>query len=196
MTTSEQGQPVSRTRKPRLNELVVDPDQHASEIERFSAKIVTPPAQDDGTPSPMCSLWSGAIGDDGYGRFHVMRNGFEYTVKPHRYAVAWKLGIPVVHNQVIEHIVCDNPLCCHAHPDREHGHIWPSTQAANLRRMARKGRGGGSGWCYRKWSGLNRTERAMRSRELRDVIVEHGWDEARIRDVLLRIDPAQTVLFT
>jgi hypothetical protein len=193
VTTS---QPVDAPgqRRPPLRELVVDPGEHAEEIERFRRKVVSPPPHPDGTPSPMCSLWSRAVGDDGYGRFAIIRDGFEYTVKPHRYAVAWKLGLAVAYGQVIEHVDCDNPLCCYADPDPARGHIWPSTQADNLRRMARKGRGGGSGWWRRKWSGLTRTERAERSRQLRDA-VRDGWDEARVREVLMRIDPAQTVLF-
>ena len=143
----------------------------------------------------MCSLWRGAVADDGYGRFSITRGGFEYTVKPHRYAVAWRLGIAVAYGQVIEHIDCDNPLCCYADPDPVLGHIWPSTQADNLRRMAHKGRGGGSGWWRRKWSGLNRRERAERSKQLRNA-VKNGWDEARVKEVLMRIDPAQTSLFS
>ncbi|WP_460442648.1 hypothetical protein [Amycolatopsis stemonae] len=174
--------------------LWVDPQVHAEEIARFRRKVVVPPPNEDGTPSPMCSLWSRAVGNDGYGRFSITRGGQEITVKPHRYAVALRLGITVAYGQVIEHVVCDNPLCCLADPDLTVGHIWPSTQAENLRRMAAKGRGGGR-WWHRKWSGLNRTERAERSRQLRDVVAEHGWDEERIRAVLLRIDPAQTVLF-
>ncbi|WP_394622436.1 hypothetical protein JNUCC0626_49760 (plasmid) [Lentzea sp. JNUCC 0626] len=195
MTTPEQGKPTGRKRKPPLLELVVDPEDHADEIERFRDKVVVPPTAANGTPSPMCSLWRGAVGDDGYGRFSITRGGHEYTVKPHRYAVAWKLGIAVAYGQVIEHIDCDNPLCCYADPDPVLGHIWPSTQAENLRRMAHKGRGGGSGWWRRKWSGLNRRERAERSNQLRNA-VKNGWDEARVKEVLMRIDPAQTALFT
>lgn len=42
--------------------LVVDPVVHAAEIERFLAKVVE-------GPGPHCSLWRGAVGDDGYGRY-------------------------------------------------------------------------------------------------------------------------------
>ena len=37
---------------------------------------------------------TGAIPDDGYGRFSITRDGVEHTVKPHRYAVALALGVP------------------------------------------------------------------------------------------------------
>ncbi|WP_410570336.1 hypothetical protein [Amycolatopsis sp. cmx-4-61] len=194
MTTAPPAQPAGRKRRPPLLELVVDPDRDGEEIARFQAKVVTPPTAANNTPSPMCSLWRGAVADDGYGRFAIVRGGVPYTVKPHRYAVAWKLGLAVAYGQVIEHVDCDNPLCCYADPDPTRGHIWPSTQADNLRRMAHKGRGGGSGWWRRKWSGLNRLERAERSRQLRDA-VKDGWNEPQVRAVLMRIDPAQTVLF-
>jgi hypothetical protein len=75
------------------------------------------------------------------------------------------------------------------------GNKGPPPQADNLRRMAHKGRGGGSGWWRRKWSGLNRRERAERSKQLRNA-VKNGWDEARVKEVLMRIDPAQTALFS
>ncbi|ASR39956.1 hypothetical protein BAY61_32250 (plasmid) [Prauserella marina] len=93
------------------------------------------------------------------------------------------------------HNVCDNPICVRAHPDPAISHIWPSTQADNLRRMAAKGRGGGrQRWWIRPWSGLARHERAERSRALA-AAVRDGWDEARVRAVLMQIDPAQTALF-
>jgi hypothetical protein len=193
MTAVSSPKAAAAPRRPR-QPLVVDPEHHAAEIERFWSKVVMPPAAADGTPSPMCSLWSRAVGNDGYGRFSITRDGIEQTVKPHRYAAALRLGVAVAYGQVIEHVVCDNPLCCYADLDPRRGHIWPSTQAANLRRMAAKGRGGGR-WWHRKWSGLDRVERAERSRQLRDVVAEHGWDEERIRAMLIRIDPAQTVLF-
>lgn len=193
MTAPGSLEAVAVLRWPR-QPLVVDPELHAEEIARFCSKVVVPPAAADGTASPMCSLWSRAVGNDGYGRFSITRDGVERTVKPHRYAAALRLGIAVAYGQVIEHVVCDNPLCCYADADPRRGHIWPSTQADNLRRMAAKGRGGGR-WWHRKWSGLDRVERTERSRQLRDVVAEHGWDEDRIRAVLMRIDPAQTVLF-
>lgn len=196
MTAATLGQAAAGTPRPRRPRAVlwVDPQVHAAEIARFQSKVVSPPPNADGSPSPMCSLWSKAVGDDGYGRFSITRGGREITVKPHRYAVALRLGITVAYGQVIEHVECDLPICCTADPDLTVGHIWPSTQAENLRRMAAKGRGGGR-WWHRKWSGLNRAERAERSRQLRDVVAEYGWDEERIRAVLMRIDPAQTVLF-
>jgi hypothetical protein len=55
--------------------------------------------------------------------------------------------------------------------------------------MQAKGRG--QRWWLRRWSGLGRAER---SRQLAAAVRE-GWDDAAVRAVLLRIDPAQTTLF-
>ncbi|UKD50737.1 hypothetical protein L3Q65_00285 (plasmid) [Amycolatopsis sp. FU40] len=173
--------------------LVVDPEAHAREIARFLRRVVRRPATDAADPAAMtCAIWTGAIGDDGYGRFSVTRDGRERTVKPHRYAVALALGLAVEAGQVIEHVVCDNPVCVHADPDPMVGHIWPSTQSENLARMQAKGRG--QRWWLRRWSGLARAERAERSRQLA-AAVRDGWDDDAVRAVLLRIDPAQATLF-
>jgi hypothetical protein len=172
--------------RPPLLVLVVDPGEHAEEIARFAAKLVTPPPNADGTPTRICTFWRGAVADDGYGRFHIVRDGHVYTVRSHRYAAAWRLGIALPLGQVVEHAECDNPICQRADPDPRIGHIWPSTQAEN-RRL-------GSRWWLRKWNHLNRAERAERSRQLRDA-VRDGWNEAAVREVLLRIHPAQGVLF-
>jgi hypothetical protein len=167
--------------------LIVDAVVHAVEIKRFLAKVVEGP---DG----YCAIWRGAIGDDGYGRFSITRDGRERTVKPHRYAVAFRLGVPIRFGEVVEHVVCDNPICCLADPRPQVGHVWPSTQADNLRRMASRGRGGGRRWWVRRWSGLSRPERAARSRALAAAVGD-GWDEDLVRAVLLSIDPAQDPLF-
>jgi hypothetical protein len=173
--------------------LVVDPAEHVREIERFLRRVVRRPDTDPADPTAMtCAIWTGAIADDGYGRYSITRERREYTVKPHRYAVALALGEPVPAWAVVEHVVCDNPVCVHAHPNPLVGHIWPSTQSENLRRMRAKGRG--QRWWLRRWSGLARAERAERSRQLA-AAVRDGWDDAAVRAVLLRIDPAQTTLF-
>ena len=166
--------------------LVVDPVVHAAEIAWFEAKIVE-------GPGAYCTIWHGAIGDDSFGR-SITREGRERTVKPHRYAVAYKLGVPIEFGEVVEHIVCDNPICCRAHPDPGVGHIWPSTQADNLRRMASRGRGGGRRWWVRRWLWLSRAERAERSRALA-AAVRDGWDEGRVHAVLMTIVPGQIPLF-
>lgn len=196
--------PRHRAPAPPLRELLVDPDEHAGDIARFEAKIAYPPALlANGRPNPMCWIWTGAI-TDSYGQFSIVRNGHSYTVKAHRFAAAWKLGIPIPrgeradhtggHRNVVEHEFCDNPLCVKADADRRIGHIWPSTQRDNLAHGGRRKRVGGSNWFVRRWSRLDKHERDERSRQLRAAVVD-GWDDARVREVLLRIDPAQLDVF-
>ena len=173
-------------------ELTVDPKLHGREIERFRRRIVARPDTDPADQRYVtCAIWTGAIADDGYGRFSITRDAREWTVKPHRYSAALELGISIASGQVIEHVVCDNPICTRVHPDPAIGHIWPSTQSANLSRMQAKGRA--RRWWHRDWQEL-RTERAERSRQLA-AAVRDGWDDDRVRDVLLHINPAQTTLF-
>lgn len=173
--------------------LVVDPARHAREIARFLRPIRRRPNTDPTDPTAMtCAIWTGAIGDDGYGRFSITRDGREYTVKPHRYAAALTLGVPVTAGQVIEHVVCDNPICVHVDPDPLIGHIWPSTQRDNLRRMQAKGRH--RPWWTHSLSCLTRAERAQRSRQLA-AAVRDGWDDTAVRAALLRTKPGQTTLF-
>jgi hypothetical protein len=189
---------------PPLTELVVDPVEHAADIARFTAKLAYPPPLANGRPNPMCWIWTGAI-TDSYGQFSVVRNGFAYTIKAHRFAAAWRLGIPISRGeradhstgglrQVVEHVFCDNPICVRADPDPAVGHIWPSTQRDNLARGGHRHRVGGSNWFVRRWSRLDKHERDERSRQLRAAVID-GWDQCRVRDVLLRIDPAQLDAF-
>ncbi len=83
--------------------LVVDPVVHAGEVERFVRKVVRRPDTHPADPAAVtCAIWTGAIADDGYGRFSITCDGVEHTVKPHRYAVALALGVPVPARAVIE----------------------------------------------------------------------------------------------
>ncbi|SEP53952.1 hypothetical protein [Amycolatopsis saalfeldensis] len=195
--------PRRRPTAPPLTELVVDPVEHAGDIARFRAKMAHPPRLPDGSANPMCWIWTGAI-TDSYGQFSIVRGGFAYSIKAHKFAAAWLLGIPVPRGEradrsggirrVVEHAVCDNPICVKANPDPKVGHIWPSTQRENLARGGQRKRVGGSNWFIRRWSKLSKHERDERSRQLRAAVID-GWDEARVREVLLRIDPAQLDAF-
>jgi hypothetical protein len=147
--------------------LWVDPARHADEIARFWAKVVKGPGQRD------CWLWVGAIGDDGYGRLWLRREGRVQVVRPHRYAVALAHGVTLDADQVVEHETCDNPICVRAEIAST-GHLWPSTQAANLARMGQRHRGGGAWWHWR-FASTDRASLAARSRAQR-AAVQDGWD--------------------
>lgn len=193
-----------RVPPPPLTELIVDPIEHASDIKRFQAKIAYPPPLEGGRPNPMCWIWTGAI-TDSYGMFSITRNGHHYSIKAHRFAAAWLLGEAIPRGErsdrssdglrhVVEHAFCDNPICVKADPDPRIGHIWPSTQRANLEHGGQRKRVGGSNWFVRRWSKLGKHERDERSRQLR-AAVQNGWNDALVREVLLRIDPAQLDAF-
>lgn len=167
--------------------LRVDPEGHAEEIERFWAKVVRGPGKRD------CWIWTGAIADDGYGRFWVRRGRVERVVRPHRYAVAVVMGVVLGPDEVVEHEVCDNPICVRAELDPATGHVWPSTQAANLARMGRRARGGGAWWQWR-WTSTDRAGLAARSRAQRDA-VRGGWDARALRAALEQHESHQICLF-
>ncbi|GAB3599738.1 hypothetical protein GCM10027586_02180 [Kineococcus gypseus] len=165
--------------------LRVDPIADAGELARFWAKVVKGPGSGD------CWLWTGAISDDDYGRFYLKREGRARCVRPNRYVLAAVLGMDPANVAVAEHAVCDVPLCVRVAGDAT-GHVWPSTQALNLARMAMRSRGGGPWWNWR-WRGGDRASTAARSRALRSAVA-NGWDATAVRAVLDAPLPGQGVL--
>ncbi|NKY88909.1 hypothetical protein HGA07_25240 [Nocardia veterana] len=160
----------------------------AAEIARFEAKVVRGPAPDD------CWIWTGAIGDDGYGRFAVRRDdsgrfplmpgtGREVMVRPPRYAVALYVG-PVAAGWYALHDRCDNPICVRAATvGGRRPHVVLGTQQENLTTMGARGRsyGGRPVWQH---DGLTRAQRVARSRALR-AAVTGGWNASAVRQALL-----------
>ena len=67
-------------------ELSVDPDRDIAEVARFFSRVVAGPGRQD------CWLWTGAIGDDAYGRFAIRREGRLRMVRTPRYALAVAAG--------------------------------------------------------------------------------------------------------
>jgi hypothetical protein len=181
-------------------DLVVDARVHADELARFWAKVVR-------GPGAACWVWTSAIGDDGYGSFAVRRPVLdalgrparapasgrvlmrEHVVSAPRYALAAMLGTPLAAGVVAEHAVCDEPICVRAHAavvDGGLSHVVASTQALNLSTMGRRGRGGGMA----RWSvtrGPGRAAMAARSRAIRNVVREHGFDPARISAAIAQL---------
>ena len=157
--------------------------EHSAEVARFLKKVVRGPGERD------CWIWTGAIADDGYGRFWVRRDGRQRVVRPHRYAFAMVSGRRLEPHDVVEHLACDNPICVPAELDPATGHVWPSTQADNLARMGQRRRGGGAWWQWR-WSPTDRATLAARSRAQRDA-VRDGWDEERLRKALDAVVPGE-----
>lgn len=169
-----------------------------AEQDRFWSHVVRGPDRRD------CWIWTGAIADDGYGRWWIRREHGERIIRPHRYALAIALGGHLDGDGVAMHL-CDNPICVRAETPTEArtgagggggreqalggrggwGHVVAGTQAQNLAEMGRKGRGGG-------WAGPTRAERAARSRALRGA-VQDGWNPDAVTAALTRAD--QPTLF-
>lgn len=172
---------------PEPRPLDVDPQRDHEEVRRFWAHVVKGPGAGD------CWLWTGAIADDGYGRFWLRRPGRRpLVVRPHRYVVALAHQIDLNTVEVSEHLVCDVPVCVRADAT-ELDHVWPSTQAANLAGMARRGRGGGAAERHRG-RGRDRASTAARSRALRQAVRGGHWDPTAIRAALTARHPDQGIL--
>jgi hypothetical protein len=155
-------------------QLSVDQRVHAAEIARFHSHVVCGPTASD------CSIWTGAIGADGYGRFYLTREGSGLCVRPHRYALAIVSG--VVAAGVLGLHECDNPVCVRvAAATDPHQHVVAGSQGDNMVRMARMRRGGGR-YAVRRFD--SRGIRRERSVALREA-VRHGWDADAVQAALL-----------
>lgn len=108
----------------------VVPAHPASRAARFAAKIIR---------TPSCFWYTGAIGDDGYGRYTYLDHdtAAQRTVSAHRFA--WELTRPpgelINASDVLMH-ECNNTLCVHVGP----GHVILGTQMQNIRYADRLGR--------------------------------------------------------
>ena len=117
--------------------LWVDPKVHAAEVVRFRSKIVTGPRDED------CSIWTGSIGADGYGRYYITREDIGFCVHPNRYALVLESG-HILGGDVFALHECDIPLYVKVNrPECLRQHVVAGTQQENMRRMARARRGGG-----------------------------------------------------
>lgn len=148
---------------------------------RFWSHVVKGPNERD------CWIWTGAISDDGYGRFWLGAEHRPRVMRPSRYVYELVTGERLTSAQVVEHETCDNPICVRF-AGEPGDHLLKSTQAANLARMGERQRGGGHWMAYR-FRSSDRASLAARSRRLRDA-VKDGWDVERIRAALLD-DPVQ-----
>lgn len=89
-------------------------------------------------PTSECTVWMGAVGSDGYGRFALRTAiGEQRMVTPHQVAavIAWGElvpGVTLLHD-------CDLRLCCSTGP----GHVRVSTQSENMQQAVWRGRANG-----------------------------------------------------
>ena len=76
-------------------------------VERFCTHVLEGP--DPGS----CWLWSGAISDDGYGRFWIGTAAGQWAVAAHRFVLATVPGgLGAIEGSIALHW-CDVPLCVH-----------------------------------------------------------------------------------
>jgi hypothetical protein len=154
--------------------------------DRFWSKVIKGPRPDD------CWLWTGAVADDGYGRYWIRNEaGGQQAVRPQRYAHTLLTGEELDPGVVLMHS-CDIPLCVRSTGGTD-SHTYPGTQAANLLDRSQKRRHANAHtW---RWRGVGRANLAAQSRELRDALKAHGWDESVIRPLMSGIDPDAPTLF-
>ena len=87
---------------------------------------------------------------------------------------------------------CDVPLCVHASLEPS-THLLLGTASENMADRAMKGRMPSA--TAARWRRLSRAERSARSRQLREELKTHGWDEDVVRELVHGIDPDHPTLF-
>lgn len=153
-----------------------------SAVDRFWSKVLKGPGPGD------CWLWTGAVADDGYGRFFLRQDGRDTSVRPHRYAFELATGSPLAEGAVLRHI-CNIPIC--VRPDSNH--LISGTQRENMLDRAWDGRhANGASW---QWRGTGRAAFAARSHALRDAAREHGWDLSILGPIMAGVDSEAPTLF-
>ncbi|MEX5270397.1 hypothetical protein [Kocuria sabuli] len=156
------------------------------DVERFYAHVLKGPNPDS------CWLWTGAISDDGYGRFWFATTAGQKVVSAHRFALATVHGgLETIEDQTALHW-CDVPLCVRASLDPT-THLRLGTRSENMKERSRKGRSPTPNSV--RWRKLSRTERANRSRHLREQLKKYGWDQDLIRQLVHDVDPNHPTLF-
>lgn len=158
-----------------------------AEVDRFWSHIVKGPAPDD------CWLWTGAIADDGYGRFWTKTGDGQKVLRPQRYAYELTTGVALTRDVMLLHS-CDVPTCVHADVDPLVSHIREGTARDNMLDRTQRNRHANqwSAWRFRNLDGRARGER---SRALRAVVLEHGWDPARMSAALGGVEETHPRLF-
>ena len=154
--------------------------------DRFWTKVAKGPAPGDWW------LWTGAVSDDGYGRFTLNQDGKTQAVRPHRFAFHLAYGVDMDGFGALMHD-CDVPICVRATAGAD-THLRVGDARLNmLDRLAKNRDTNGSNF---RWRGLARRHFAQQSRALRDEVRTHGWSrEERVRAILAGADPDAPTLF-
>jgi len=158
-----------------------------SDAERFWSHVVKGPAAED------CWIWTGAIGDDGYGRFWTKAGDGQKVIRPQRFAYQLATGRELTASVLLLHS-CDVPICVHAVRDPAESHLVEGTHRTNMLDRAQKNRHANR-WSAWRFDGLAREARVQRSRDLRNVVRVHGWDAERMSAALAGIEETHPRLF-
>lgn len=152
--------------------IAVDPSVTA----RFWAHVIRGPDAED------CWVWTGAVGDDGYGRLWTAQR----VLRPHRYSYVLAGGELAPHEPLLHQ--CDFPLC--VRPD----HTYRGTSSQNMLERSARGRFANqhTGLTF---AGSPRAYRARDMRQLRDLIKRAGYDSSAIANTLAGYDPTHPTLF-
>ncbi|ASD24225.1 hypothetical protein B7495_18245 (plasmid) [Cryobacterium sp. LW097] len=159
----------------------------ATEVERFGSHVVKGPATDD------CWIWTGAIADDGYGRFWTKDGDDQKVYRPQRFTYQLDTGKALPSSVLLPHS-CDVPICVHTVRDAAESYLSEDTNKTNMLDRAQKNRHANR-WPAWQFNGLAREEGAQRSRDLRDVILTHGWDPERMSAALAGVEETHPRLF-
>lgn len=156
------------------------------EASRFWDKVIKGPRPGD------CWIWTGAFGDDGYGRFWQNVPDGQRMWRSHRFAVALVLGHgDLSAHDKVRHESCDVPLCVHVSEGLD-SHLLLGTTADNNRDRSEAGRHANM-YSLRR-SGGRRKDQAALSREIRAALLELGRDET-IPALLCGYAPEEPTLF-
>ena len=158
------------------------------EQERFWSKVAK------GPDVANCWIWTGTIGDDGYGRFWTSPAvGRQKMIRAHRYALGLVHGgLDTIADLQACH-VCDNPICVRVELDGV-SHVYLGTRESNMMDRADRGRHNLQ-FAAAFFRHQSPAERGRRSRALRDVIRDKGYDREAIKAMMLGLARGQGTLF-
>lgn len=148
----------------------------AKAIARFWSKTISGPGDDD------CIVFTGALGDDGYGRFWL---GSGRVIRAHRFAYVVTFG-DIPEGDLLMHS-CDITVCVNP------AHLALGSALSNrAERTARRERFAG----LPAAGGLHsQSTRADIARKIRESVLVHGYDRERIRLIVAGMHPETEPLF-
>lgn len=153
--------------------------------ERFNSRIIKSDQLEG------CWIWTGAIGNDGYGRFWLKDpvNNVQKVVRAHRFAYEMRNGHIEEHQHILHR--CDNPLCVKATDDST-THLILGDHSENMLDRSAKGR---SNFQSVYSSADARVRRTKAAHQLRTFTLEHGYSQSAVDQLRKNLAPDQLVLF-